>query len=302
MKSFLRNLALYIVLVGSVVVSLSLLSDFAVKQREFHILKISKDINTVFAGDSNIECAINDSLIANSINIAQSGEAYMYTYVKLKSLLDYNDQIRSVFIGFSPLNLVKYTEERWLFNDEFIIEKITSYNYLMHVPDKTLIFRHKPVSYARGFMKSIFTNFKVFIKSFSSREFNSKIINFGGYEYVTRDKLQEDIKMNTFNKETFGEGLIQIQYLEKISLLCQQKSINLILLNTPKHTYLNTNINNRIIQNWHSVRNSLTRDSLLDLSALSYPDSCFGDLTHLNYKGARLFSKYMNEKLMLKTE
>jgi hypothetical protein len=39
-----------------------------------------------------MECAINDSLISNSINIAQSGEAYLYTYVKIKSLLEYNKQ------------------------------------------------------------------------------------------------------------------------------------------------------------------------------------------------------------------
>jgi hypothetical protein len=226
----------------------------------------------------------------------------MYSYVKLKSLLKYNGQIKTVFLGFSPLDLLWETEERWLFNNEFIIEKVTSYNYLLSFSDKSVIIKNKPVPYLRGFIKSIFSNFKTFIDSFFIQNLNRKIMNFGGYEFVTRDKLQEDKKMNTIIKQTFKEGPFQKEYLEKISLLCQENSIKLILLNTPKHAYLNKNINKETIQNWLSVRELLTRDSLLDLSTLSFPDSCYGDLTHLNYKGARIFSKYLNEELLLKSE
>lgn len=301
MNSFLKNIALFIVFAVSLVVGISLLCNYAVKLREFKILSISSDINKVFSGDSNIECAINDSLISRSINIAQSGEAYLYTYVKLKSLLKYNKQINTVFIGFSPLDLLKDTEKRWLLNDEFIIEKITSYNYLMSFSDKSFIIKRKPLPYFKGFIKSIFSNIKVFTDSFHSDTLNSKIDNFGGYEYVIRDKLQEEIKMNTVMKQIFNDGLIQKKYLEKISQLCQEKSIKLILLNTPKHSYLNTNLNEEIKQNWRSERGTLARDSLLDLSTLSYPDSCFGDLTHLNHIGAKLFSKYLNEKLIMKS-
>jgi hypothetical protein len=302
MKSFLINLILFIVVVGSLILSFSILSDFAVKQREYKLLKINKDIDKVFAGDSNIECAINDSLIANSINIAQSGEAYMYSYIKIESLLKYNNQISTIYIGFSPWDLLKDTEERWLFKDEFVIEKVTSYNYLLNYSDKSVLIKDNPTAYIRGLMKSIFSNFKAFINSYNLEDSKRKITNFGGYEYVESNKLQEDIKMNLFKTQTFEEGIFQKKYLKKISQLCRQKSIRLVLLNTPKHIYYNTNIDKDIKQNWLNVRNSLSGDSLMDLSTLSFPDSCFRDLTHLNYKGAKLFSEYLNEKLLLKSE
>jgi hypothetical protein len=35
----------------------------------------------------------------------------------------------------------------------------------------------------------------------------------------------------------------------------------------------------------------------LDYSAFPLPDSCYGDIGHLNYKGAQIFSKYLQENL-----
>lgn len=296
MKRFLISFLVFILLVGSLVFGLSTLSDYAVNQRGNNLLKISKNIDKVFTGDSNVEGAVNDSIIPNSINIAQSGEAYMYTYAKIKSLLEYNDQIKTIYIGFSFWDLIKFTEDRWMFSSEFVIEEITLYNYLLNYYDKSVLIKNNPVAYIKGVLKSIPSNFHVFVKSLHRGEFNGKLINFGGYVDSGRDILQEDIQKNTFKEQVFEEGRFQIEYLKKISELCRQKSIKLILLNTPKHIYYYSNIPEAIRQNWISVSNSFSRDSILDLSRLSIPDSCFCDLTHLNSKGARIFSEYLNEK------
>ena len=297
MKRFLISFLVFILLVATIVFSLSALSDYAINQRGKNLLKISKNINKVFTGDSNVECAVNDSLIPNSINIAQSGEAYMYTYAKIKSLLEYNDQIKTVFIGFSFWDLIKFTEDRWMFSSEFVIEEITLYHYLLDYYDKFLLIKNNPVAYIKGVFKSILSNLNVFIKSLHRGEFNGKLIKFGGYVDSGREILQEDIKKNTFKEQVFEKGLIQIEYLKKISELCRQKSIKLVLLNTPKHNYYYSNIPEPIRQNWISVRNSFSRDSLLDFSTFSLPDSCFGDLTHINSKGAKIFSRYLNERI-----
>jgi hypothetical protein len=297
MKSFLINFSLFILIVGSVAFGLSTLSDYAIKQRENSFLKISRNIDKVFTGDSNIESAVNDSIIPNSLNIAQSGEAYMYTYAKIKSLLEYNNQIKTIYIGFSFWDLIEYTEELWLFSNKFAIEKIALYNYLLNYYDKSVLIKNNPKAYIRGVLKSILSNYQVFKRSFHREGFNGRLINFGGYENSGRDKLQEDIKINPFKEQVFEEGLFQIEYLKKISELCKQKSIKLVLLNTPKHIYYYSNVPEAIRQNWISVRKSLSRDSLLDLSTFSFPDSCFGDLTHLNSIGARRFSEYLNEKI-----
>jgi hypothetical protein len=297
MKRFLINSIIFVILICSLAFGLSVLSDFIVRQREYQLLTINQDINKIFAGDSNVEGAINDSIIENSINIAQSGEAYFYSYIKIKSLLEFNNQIDTIFIGFSLWDLLNSTEERWLFSDEFMVEKITSYNYLLHRGEKPLLIKRNPIAYSRGLLKSIVSNFTVFMKSFHPGNFRGKIINFGGYEYSTRDRLEEDSKRNPFKEQVFKEGEFQKEYLLKISQLCHQKSIKLVLLNTPKHSFYNSNIDQTIKQNWLLTRDILSGDSLLDFSAFILPDSCFGDLTHLNYMGANIFSRYLNERL-----
>jgi hypothetical protein len=300
MRRFLVNCTLFIILVFSFLSGSYILTDFSIKQRKQELLKTEDDIKIVFAGDSNVECAVNDSLISNSINIAQSGEAYLYTYVKLKSLLECNDQIKTVFLGFSFVDLIKDTEERWLFRDEFVIEKIKTYNYLLDNSEKSLIIKNNPKAYLIGTKECIITNFLTFLKSYSSEVLKGKILNFGGYERVVLDKLQEDIKINAFSEQPFEKGLLQEEYLKMISSLCQQKSIKLILLNTPKHQYYSTRFNKEIKNYWLLVRNSLSQDSLLDLSSLTIPDSCFYDMDHLNFIGAERFSNYLNNKLQPK--
>lgn len=299
MNRFLINLSYFILVAGSVTVGLFLLSDLAIKQRKAQLLKISDEINIVFAGDSNVECAINDSLIANSINIAQSGESYLYSYIKIRSLLEYNNRIKTIFIGFSPGNLSRETEERWMFRDDFVIEKIKLYNYLMHYPEKILIIKQNPKAYLKGLTESVSGNLQTVIGSAFTRSHDGRIINFGGYEYLVRDKLQEALEMNLSTTPTvkFEKGQLQEKYLKMISDLCHQKSINLVLLNTPKYYRYDAINNEEERLNWLSCINSLPADSLLDLSALDLPDSCYGDLNHLNYRGAKVFSEFLNEKL-----
>jgi hypothetical protein len=296
MKRFLFNLTLFFIILGSLVFGITKLSDFLINQRKKQILTINKDITKLFSGDSNVECAINDSLIANSLNIAQSGEAYLYTYVKLKSILDYNPQIRTIFVGISYADLLKDTEERWLFNQGFVIEKIGAYNYLMNYPEKSVIIKNEPKAYFRGLMKSVFSNLKTFSKSFSVS--GGKIENFGGYEYLNRDKLQVELmNAKAVEDKPHPEGLIQTEYLYKISKLCQQKSVNLVLLNTPKHNSYFLDVQADVKKTWLAVRHTLVKDSLMDFSAMSFPDSCYGDITHLNHRGAKLFSQFLNKRL-----
>jgi len=298
MKDFLSKVAIFIILIGSITIGLILLSDFAVKKRKPELLQISNKIDIVFSGDSHVECSVNDNLIANSINIAQSGEAYLYSYAKIKSLLEYNDQISTIYIGYSYGDLLKDKETRWLFGDASVTEFIKNYNYLLEGSDRSIIFQANSKAYLRGLVKSAFRNFQTFARSFSENPDKRKIINYGGYLYLVRDKLQEDKDMvDTYRDEPLVISQIQEEYLKMLSQLCQEKSVKLVLLNTPKYRYYNLNVNREIRQNWISFRQTMPKDSLLDLSSISLPDSCYGDMTHLNYIGAELFSQYLNELL-----
>jgi hypothetical protein len=299
MKGFLTRFVLFTLLTGSVLGGLILLSDLAVEKRKKELLRLSEDIRIIFAGDSHVECSVNDNLVANSINIAQSGEAYLYSFAKIKSLLEYNDQITTVFIGYSYGDLLKDKETSWLFADAFVIEFVKTYNYLLSDYDKSIIFRNNPKAYLKGLIRTVYENCVTFIQSlFDNSDEKRKIRNYGGYLYLVRDKLQEDINMiETYINEPLEKSLLQEEYLNMLSQYCQEKSVKLILLNTPKYDLYNLNLNRDIIRNWNSFRQSLPCDSLLDLSTFNMPDSCFGDMTHLNYRGAELFSCYLDHIL-----
>jgi hypothetical protein len=295
MRKFLIKLILFALIIAAFTTGLVVVSDYLIKQRKPMLLKLGNNIDVVFAGNSAVECAVDDKLIPGSINIAQSGEAYLYSYAKIKALIETNEQIKTLFLGFSYADLQMEKEESWLFNDEFVIEKVQYYNYLLDAPEKDLIMSKNPKAYIKGLAKSVFNNLISILKSYTQSASGHELINFGGYKYLVRDRLEADPGLDFKNETASEKSYQQEKYLKMISDLCLEHSIKLVLLNTPKHRSYYENIEEDILKIWYDTRNSLYRDSLLDLSAYELPDSCFGDLSHLNYRGARVFSHYLNE-------
>jgi len=295
MKKLLLKFTLFALVIAIYLTVLVTGSEYLIKQRKDLLLKLNTDVELVFTGNSTVECAVDDNLVSGSVNIAQSGEAYLYSYSKIKALIEVNKQINTVFLGFSYGDILLDKEESWLYSDEFIIEKIQYYNYLLDTPEKSSIIRNNPKAYFKGLIKSVFNNLISVLKSYSQESSGSKLTNFGGYKYLIRDKLGADPGKDAGNQAAIQKSYQQEKYLKMISELCRENSIRLILFNTPKHKSYYEDVNEDILQIWYDTRNLLERDSLLDLSTYELPDSCFGDLSHLNYKGADQFSRYLND-------
>jgi hypothetical protein len=66
---------------------------------------LGKDKTTLIIGDSHIEADLNDSIISNSVNLAVGGSPVYFNYIKLKKILEHNNQIKTVILGYSPINL-----------------------------------------------------------------------------------------------------------------------------------------------------------------------------------------------------
>jgi hypothetical protein len=295
MKKFVLKVLLFALVIGGLTISLILLTDSIIKNKKKELLKLAEGIHLVFAGNSAVECAVDDKIVTNSINIAQSGEAYLYSFVKLRALLEANGHIEAVFIGYSFADILFEKEESWLFSDEFVTEKIQYYNYLMEWPEKRMILMHNPKAYFNGLTKSIFNSLKTYFTSTVEPKTQGQLVNFGGYKYLIRDKLLSDPGFDLLQNKQVRKSVQQEKYLQKISELCHLHGVELILFNTPKHKSYIDNLDSTLVQMWLDTRNSLPKDSLLDLSSYQLPDSCFGDLSHLNYNGAGVFSVYLND-------
>jgi hypothetical protein len=295
MKRLISRILILIVLFVIANGAIYLFTDKLLKVKKHNFLKLNKDINAVFAGDSNMENGVNDSLIPNSINIAQSGEAYLYTYEKLKSLLEVNPRVKSIYLAFARHDLSKAAQDDWMFDEASMIDENKVYNYLLDSHDKCLLFSHNPKAYLIGLRDCTGSNITNLIKNWKLVSFDIKKVKFGGYRSLDSNKLQEAIKKQAEDTNHFHMAYFQLKYLEKISDLCQEKSVKLILLNTPKNRLSNDNYDVREIMN--EYKSIFSKDSLLDCSKMLLPDSCFADLMHLNYKGSKLFSIFLSRSM-----
>ena len=75
------------------------------------------------------------------------------------------------------------------------------------------------------------------------------------------------------------------------------KSIDLILLNTPKSTFLRQSYDPKAIEYWRYVGKELCRSTIMDYMDYGLPDDCYGDLIHVNYKGAEIFSRHLARRI-----
>lgn len=127
-----------------------------------------------------------------------------------------------------------------------------------------------------------------------------KAIKFGRYLYLKRNKLEEAINRFEPEKNIVALSELHIKYLVKIIEFCKEKNIQLIFITTPHHKYF-LEKNNSYIQTINSyIYSFVGNHTYLDFSSFKFPsDEYYGDLTHLNYKGATYFSKSIKDSLSL---
>jgi hypothetical protein len=289
MGKLLLKLSYLIVILGLIPVGI----NHYLRKNSYY--KFDESVNTLFLGDSHVECAINDSLIENSINLASSADAYFYTYYKLRKLVEANPAIHTVLLGYIDDFFLKAGDE-YTFGEEYMGNKYPKYCQLIPLKDKLFLFFKRPGVFLIATRDAIKQNYILLFKK-PERLYLS--LNWGGYLYLTRDKLPKNI-------ETFsGSGIVgkrpglpsisklNIRYLKMIADYCSSKKINLILFRPPLHKFCVRNDEEFTFL----VKNDLKNAGYLDYSDFPMEDSDFGDLSHLNYKGARKFSGIINVKL-----
>ena len=262
------------------------------------LLSLPKKCTTLYLGSSTIECAVNDSLLESAYNFARSSETLDLVYIKLQLIKKYNPQVDTVVVGFDDIILFKnelkaerahlyfttgYSAEDWWMNlRECSLDNVSaSVSHIYHI------------TRTRFMIESYFRNISL------------KQLGIGGYLRLHRDKLEIDIEQREQEKndgkvskervlETFPA--ISHYYLDKIVEYCRDTNITLLFLNTPKHNYIWTDT---IYRDIHSVY--YPDVPLIDCMELTFPDSCYGDCVHLNYRGADAFSP-MLPKLLLESK
>ena len=282
-----------------------LLKDYIYQTENFKIKE-----NILLMGDSHAQYAFDNEQIKNSRNIAFRSEKYIWTYFKLKKILEAKKEIKKIFLTFSYHSTGKHNERelvdaksrRFFYNRYFMLldyDGVQDLEGISHFNSDLYIYNLK---YQFGLPFETYKDWKLVPYIFlGENKFNQ--FSFSGY--YQKEKMT-DLSTKSLKKTLkrhfsshYEPSHIQVKYFRKIQDLCLKSSVDLIVVTPPVHPKYFAKIPKDVERSyWHEI---LRLESLgiktLNLSQLSLPDSNFKDFDHLNSKGAQVVSNILNKEM-----
>ena len=294
MRKFFNTLLIFSIPIVLTMIILIITTNLIVNKKAN--FKLNKKSERIIFGHSQTQCAFNDALISNFKNLSQGGESYFYTYQKIKKVLQQNPQINTVFIDFSNDNISKLNNKK-IWSDKYLNWKYQKFSPFIDSEDLSLLMSKNLMGLLKTLPKSTKYNMTTILKM----DYNY-IDKMGGYKYLVRFKT--DSILNAIDKVSNNGYIVpeyqkmsayNLYYLEKIIKVCKDNNIKVFLIRSPYHP------KSQIIQNELNLQmlKELKLDHLefLDFKDFPIENLEFGDLIHLNYKGAKKFSTWFNVML-----
>lgn len=274
--------------IGAVIVFISVLVSLYFANRYFANFKIGDDKHILIIGNSRPECAFNDALIPGVANYSESGEAYFYTYIKLKKFLEQNPQIDKVLIEFSNENIRKSLDE-WIWGDMHVSYRFPKYASFMDEEALELLMQHNP--------EKVKGSIPMLSRLNASMLFNYKLDytkTTGGYLSLDKCKVDSLLTNQSVNfiERPGGDSLAveSMRYLDKLIEYSEQRGVKVFFIRTPVHEKCISLLNEQTFQEVRLSR--YPNVEFLDFSKYCVANEEFADLSHLNRKGAEKFSSW----------
>lgn len=247
------------------------------------LCKTNKEI--LLLGNSRIQYGINDDSLHNVLNLGLNADNYFFSYLKLKLMKKYNSQINTVYLGYDKTSIFHYFKSS---EDKFH----PFYWDLLDMEDIKFIFNED-----RACLSSPLHWLKILYPLLSFTEkIDIKELGIGGYTYLKRDKLQQAIQNFKQLEEDTEIEQKQILYLDKIIHFCQENNMQLYFLNMPSYPI---SYNKRNDEKLDSIAiTQYPQIKYYDYEFIYLPDSCYGDIYHINYKGANAFTSLFKKTIL----
>jgi hypothetical protein len=256
----------------SVAVLLVTLSVLRIEKKKSNAWKMNKNVEVLFIGDSHIEVGIDDKLRNNIVNFSQSGDNYLYTYIKLKNILEHNSNIKTVVLGIDAHNIDSNAIE-WYQNYNYLTFKFAKIYPFASLEDITTLFKFNGLDMLRNLPNIVsYKNLK-----------KTNLSEFGEFKKSLDTLVINNIKPCIEIEKPMISNL-QFMYLNKIRKSLLEKNIDLILLTMPVHKSklkCNSKLENEILK--YSKFYNL---EYINLKNYILEDSDFSDEYHLNSNGA----------------
>lgn len=290
MRNFLRRLTVISLVFALLLGMLIILSNLIISKKAS--FKIAQADTMVIFGHSHPECAYNDTLITGFKNLSSSGEAYFYTFSKIKNVIAQNPQIKTVFIEFSN-NQVAERMDEWIWGNDHMELQYPIYAPFITLEDQRLLIEHNFRSYINS------TCFALKKQLFNIAGNNYAYTNIiGGYYYNQANTVDSLVALQRTKPDTAsfrGISKENLRYLKASIDLCQQHGKQVYLVRTPTHHALPVLKNEDVFQEVR--RQYFGNVPFLDFAAFPVKNAEYADLEHLNCYGARRFSTWFEQLL-----
>lgn len=293
MTTFLQKIGLFWLLLGGSFGGLVVANNLLIDATPLAV----HDLKTVLVlGDSNPQCAVDDKVYTEAINLSNSSDSYFYSYLKLKKVTETEPHIETVLLGFSPHNIIG---NNLMFTDRHLFSRLAKYYPLMDWEELEVLVVGNPRS-------SLNASRKV-VKEFASNVVNTilgrPVYRLGFFQKLNRNLLEEAIEKLENNQEvpffvmpeTVALVPTEVRYLQKIVELCRERELELVLLSTPKREELLQTPRYGLNEFYAYYDENLSDTPFLDFSRAPLADQDYADLVHLNASGSTRFSAMLHE-------
>jgi len=258
--------------------------------------------NKIFLGESRLNAGINFTKIPDAYSFASGGSTPVEMYYILKQYLQKHHKPDTIFYSISPRffseifafwhfavrnNVISYSEF-----EEIISEKEKQDTILGNFA-KAKYFLYK-ADYLGYYQDDVLYNYV-----FAGNKKNIKIISEmqqmkGGRPHPgLRDSCSE---LNYETKYThFAPAPLSEHYFDKTLAFCKNQNIKLIFFSMPMNESSFEKLNPefvRVYQRFMQKYQQKYPEFDISDSLYAYPDTLFGDASHLNLKGKKKFTDY----------
>ncbi len=283
---------------------------WSVLARSFKKKEAVPDVRLLFLGESRVNAGIDITQFDSAWSYAAGGATSIEIYFALKKHLALHPKPDTVFLSVSP---------------RFLTETFAFYPYAM----RNDFFTHSDIAeiyseYSKNENDTTLGNYlwlKFYLHKANWIEYYQSDIarNYGVMAYFENKSIKKDmqkrhgahehpglkISCSELNYETnyqhFTPAPIMSVFLRKTLQLCADSSIFLHFQAMPMNVSSVKKMIPAFVSDYKAYMRNLQSEfpkHHVSDTLFAYPDSCFGDDSHLNERGKILFTKELKEKLM----